>query len=131
MKKSITFKRIIALVSALALSVVMGVTAFAMGQSSTPAGPYGTLTGYIYETGLLITTIDQNPDNAYLTITGEAVNSAGQVIKRVNGQSSRGATYYQLSLAPIPAGTYALYGAHGVQGGNTYGSYVVYTYTSV
>lgn len=107
------------------LSLAVPVCAGTSTQSTTG---YGTLKGY-FSSSSAYTSVGKNNDNAYLTIQGEAQTSAGSTVSVGNMTSSRGQTYVSTGVY-TPSGTYALFGAHGVQGGNTYGAYAVYTYTS-
>jgi len=127
-------KFIAGIAAAAACLSIATVTAFA-NTSSTPATGYGTLTGTLTsgtDTAYYTTQVTQNNDNAYLTIAGSIQDQAGKtLVTKQQINSSRGATTFSGSWTSLPAGAYAVYGTHGVQGGRTYGAYAVYTYTHV
>ena len=122
-------KKIGTVMAALAIAVSLPITAFA-ASNSTKAKGYGTLYGSLTSSGSYTTSVSENGDNAYLTISGTIQNKAGSTIATQNTiSSSRGRTSFSGSYNYIPSGAYAIYGAHGVQGGRTYGAAAVYTYT--
>jgi hypothetical protein len=122
-------KKSISIILAVALVISISVTAFA---ASTPAGAYGTLSGTVSSTGYYTTSVTTNPDNAKLTITGLIQNAAGQNLTTQQLlKSTRGVTSINAQWSSLPAGTYAIYGTHGVQEGSTNPAYAVYTVTHV
>jgi len=115
---------------ALALALCMSISAFAASASTTTTG-YGTLSGTLSSAGAYTTKVTKNTDSAYLTISGTIQNSAGTtLVTQQTIKSSTSATSFSGTWSSIPSTAYALYGAHGVQGGSTYGSAAVYTYTT-
>lgn len=126
LKKS---KKFCAILTALVIVASFQITAFA-GSSSKSTSGYGKLYGSLNSSGSYVTSVDRNNDRAYLLIGGTIQNKAGTtLITQQNITSSRGATYFSGYWTNIPSSAYALYGAHGVQGGSKYGASVVYTYT--
>lgn len=122
-------KKIASVVVAMAMVTCVPLTAFA-GSSSKSVNGYGTLYGSLGRTGSYVTSVSKNNDRAYLTIGGTIQDKNGNTIeKQQNIYSSRGETYFSGSWRYVPSNAYALYGAHGVQGGSTYGAAAVYTYT--
>ncbi len=122
-------KKIACVLVAAAMVTCLPITAFA-GSSSKSVNGYGTLYGKLSSSGSYVTSVSKNNDRAYLTIGGTIQDKNGKTIeKQQNINSSRGETYFSGSWRYIPSNAYALYGAHGVQGGSTYGAAAVYTYT--
>jgi len=109
----------VACIMAFVLAVTpMVVLALVVDTQSTPAGIYGTLTGTLSENGYYTTSVTRNPDSARLTISGLFQNVYGQNIGVQNNlYSARGARFFSGFWSSIPAGTYTMYGTHGVQGG--------------
>lgn len=107
----------------------MVVSATVVDTETTPAGIYGTLTGTLSEYGYYTTSVTHNSDSAKLTISGLFQNIYGQNIGVQNNlYSARGARFFSGSWNYIPAGTYTMYGTHGVQGGTQSPTgYAVYT----
>ncbi|NNJ29508.1 hypothetical protein [Lacrimispora defluvii] len=122
-------KKIAGVLVTVAMVTCLPLTAFA-GSNSTSTKGYGTLYGNLSSSGSYVTSVSKNEDRAYLTIGGTIQDKNGNTIeKQQNISSSRGDTYFSGSWRYIPSNAYALYGAHGVQGGSTYGAAAVYTYT--
>ncbi|RJG21246.1 hypothetical protein [Paenibacillus thiaminolyticus] len=121
-----TIAGLVAVVACFSLS-----TAAFANTSSTSAPGYGTLTGELSGKSYK-TKVSQNRDNAYLTVGGTIQDINGKTLVRQQEiRSSRGATNLSGSWSSLPSKAYAIYGAHGVQGGNTHGAKAVYTYTHV
>ena len=124
-----TGRKLLTSIAALALVLCMSVPAFAATSTTSTSG-YGTLTGTLSSNGSYTTKVTRNNDRAYLTISGTIQNSAGStLVTQQTISSSRGVTSFSGRWSGIPSNAYALYGAHGVQGGSTYGAAAVYTYT--
>ncbi|WCR29618.1 hypothetical protein L3476_13325 [Paenibacillus thiaminolyticus] len=123
-------KKTIAGLVAVVACFSMSTAAFANTQEVDATG-YGKLTGTL--SGKNYTTkVSQNRDNAYLTVGGTIQDINGNTLVRQQEiRSSRGATILSGSWNSLPSKAYAIYGVHGVQGGNTYGAQAVYTYTHV
>lgn len=123
-------KKTIAGLVAIVACFSVSTAAFA-NTSSTSAPGYGTLTGTL--SGKNYTTkVSYNNDNAYLTVSGTIQDINGNtLVQQQEIRSSRGATNFSGSWTSLPSKAYAIYGAHGVQGGNTHGAKAVYTYTHV
>ena len=118
--------------------LLTGVVAAAMAlptfaaRSSTSAPGYGTLYGTITSSGRLTTSVSYNNDQATLLIGGtQADRNGNTLVTQQNLYSSRGAKSFNATWTNIFSNTYALYGAHGVQGGSTHGASATYTYTKV
>ncbi|KTD88331.1 hypothetical protein [Paenibacillus etheri] len=127
-------KMIAGITATIACLSLASVPVFANTDTTSTQG-YGTLKGNLSAESYgayFHTMVDQNNDNAYLTIKGTVQNQNGSTIatkQQVN--SARGQTFFSDNLSPLPANSYAVYGTHGVQGGNTYGAAAVYTYTNI
>ncbi len=91
---------------------------------------YGTLTGYINTLPYIQTSVNKNNDMAKLTYKLEVKDVQGKLIETFSKTSSRGATRIN-GEGYLGEDGKNLYGAHGVQGGNTYNAGAVYTFTSV
>ncbi len=127
-------KKFISLAIVFVMVLAMSITALAynVGSNSKETEGYGLLKGTLSETGYYTTSVEKNPDHAYLTIAGEIQNRLGETIGNVDQiKSEDGATDFAGAWNYIPAGAYVLYGAHGVQGGSKYGAAVVYTVVHV
>lgn len=124
-------KKIGAVMAALALAVSLPITASA-ASSKVKTDDYGTLRGTLNNKGYFTTSVTQNDDNAYLTISGTVQNKAGATLyKQTTIKSSRGRLSFDGYYKSIPSGAHSIYGAHGVQGGSSHGAAAVYTYTTV
>ena len=114
----------------------MAVTAYAASPTETKTTThYGTLTGSVSGTKARVkalTSITKNPDNAYLTIKLDALNTLG-VVQGTTGQrkSPTGIYEYDLDWTNLNSNCNYINGAHGVQGGTKYKADVVYTNTSM
>lgn len=127
MKKN--YKKLIGTIAAFAIAVSMPITAFAGSKDKNVHG-YGTLHGSVNSNGHYVTSVDKNHDKAYLTISSTVQNKRGEtLIKQKTKKSKRGKKSLTKNHKNIPSGAYALFGTHGVQGGRTYGSAAVYTYS--
>jgi hypothetical protein len=127
-------KKLLSCITAIALIASMATVAFALNSDtkSKSATGYGTLSGTVWSDGTYVTSVTSNPDNAQLTITGLIQNSAGQDLAGPTLlKSQRGVTSISAYWSSLPAGTYAIYGTHGVQGGSTHPAAAVYTVTHV
>lgn len=127
-------KKLFAAGIALAMTVALAVPAMAVnvGKNSKTVPGYGTLYGSLSVSGAYVTSVTTNPDQAILTIAGTIQNLAGEtLVEQKTIESNKGATYFNGYWTYIPANAYALYGAHGIQGGGTYDAQVVYTVTHV
>ncbi|MDG0871717.1 hypothetical protein ABEX25_27925 [Paenibacillus thiaminolyticus] len=121
-----TIAGLVAVVACFSLS-----TAAFANTSEVDATGYGKLTGTLSGKSYK-TTVSQNRDNAYLTVGGTIQDINGNtLVQQQEIRSSRGSTNLSGSWNALPSKAYAIYGAHGVQGGNTYGAKAVYTYTHV
>ncbi len=112
---------------------MMSMTAFA-GSDSTSAGPYGTLYGELSGTRaevVSVTSINQNPDNAYLTVKMDAKNKLGATLAAVSDRSERGHVGLYYFWQNHSSDTYSVFGTQGVQGGSTNPAKAVYTYTKL
>lgn len=118
----------------LAMAMVVGATnvsVFAASSSKKVTG-YGTLSGSLNKSGEYTTKVTKNNDKAYLTIGGVIQDRNGKNIKNQQTiKSSRGAKTFHGYWTSIPAKAYAIYGAHGVQGGTQYKGDATYTVTHV
>jgi uncharacterized protein (DUF2141 family) len=118
-------KKFISYITAIALVASLATVAFALNTTtgSITVPVYGSLTGTVRSDGSYLTSVTINPDNARLTITGLIQNSVGQnlVGSTLLRISVPGATSISAYWTYMPAGTYAIYGIHGVQGGGTNG----------
>ncbi|WP_235918103.1 hypothetical protein [Paenibacillus lutrae] len=128
-------KKAIVVGAAAMLSVsLFSVSAFADVQTRSTNG-YGILKGTLTSTAYtasFITNVSSNNDQAYLSYASSVQNSSGATIAtKPQTNSSRGITTFYGSHVGLPAGSYAVNGTHGVQGGNTYGAYAVYTYVRI
>ncbi|TDL55400.1 hypothetical protein QJQ58_14360 [Paenibacillus dendritiformis] len=123
-------KKTIAGLVAVVACFSMSTAAFA-NTSEVDAKGYGKLTGTL--SGKNYTTkVSYNNDNAYLTVAGTIQDINGNtLVQQQEIRSSRGSTNFSGSWTSLPSKAYAIYGAHGVQGGNTHGAKAVYTYTHV
>lgn len=122
-------KKFLAVAMALTLMGATSITVCANTQSLKLNG-YETLTGTLISSGNFTTKVTTNPDRAYLTIAGTIQDVNGNTIynqSQIN--SDRGVKSYSGYYQKKPANAYAIFGAHGVQGGSTYGAGAVYTYT--
>ncbi|KHL91343.1 hypothetical protein QW71_35190 [Paenibacillus sp. IHB B 3415] len=129
-------KKIIFRIAATAACLsLVSVPVFADDSAVKSATGYGTLTGVLsasYYGSYFHTLVSYNNDNAYLTINGTVQNQSGSTVgTKAQVNSTRGVTTFFDNLAPMPSNAYAVYGTHGVQGGNTYGASAVYTYTNI
>lgn len=112
---------------------MMSMTAFA-GSDSTSAGPYGTLYGELSGTRaevVSVTSINQNPDNAYLTVKLDAKNKLGTTLGAESHKGSRGKLGLIFRWLDLSSDCYSVYGTQGVQGGSTNPAKAVYTYTKL
>ena len=127
-----TIKRVLSCVFATALCLSLTATAFA-STGNKSAGNYGKLYGSVSISGLSFstnTTINSNPDNAYLGITLDAQDKNGNsLLETEPNYSSRGVTSFPMS-GYITSDTYKLFSTHSVQGGTTNPAYAVYLVTS-
>lgn len=127
-------KKFLSLAIVFVMVLAMSITALAynIGSASKQTEGYGLLEGTLSETGYYTTSVEKNPDRAYLTIAGEIQNRLGETIGSEDQiKSEDGDTYLAGSWTYIPDDAYVLYGAHGVQGGSKYGAAVVYTVVHV
>lgn len=124
-------KKIICLLLALTLSFALAVPALAynIGEVIKEVPGYGSLQGSLYDDGICITRVDQNPDNAILTLITSLQDSSGNTIETRSAYGNRGDVLLMECWDSFPANAHALYGTHGVQGGSTYQAAVVYTVT--
>lgn len=124
-------KKVIIVCSTLALVLSLSVSALAynIGENSKYVLGYGNLYGCLYDDGLCVTTVEKNPDNAVLSIVTSAQDIMGNTLRSRQVYSNPGDRTLTDWWPTFPANTYVLYGAHGVQGGQTYASAVVYTVT--
>lgn len=127
--KNKTLFSVIFILAIVIATMPIAVLAAVVDTESTPAGIYGTLTGTLSEYGYYTTSVTQNPDLAQLTISGLFQNINGQNIGVQNNlYSARGERFFPGTWNYIPAGTYTMYGTHGVQGGTQSPTgYAVYT----
>ena len=112
---------------------MMSMTAFA-GTDTTPAGEYGLLKGELSGNRsevVSIASVTQNPDNAYLIVKLDAKNKLGKTLFATSKQSSRGIVKYIFHWQNLTSDCYSVFGTQGVQGGRTYPSKAVYTYTAM
>lgn len=125
-----TFKKTLGIVLAMAMVVgAANISAFAASSSKNVKG-YGTLYGSVNKSGRYTTKVSKNTDKARLTISGLLQDKNGKNIdKQRTIKSDRGAKVLQGHWNYLPAKTYAIYGAHGVQDGIKYKDGVVYTVT--
>ncbi|MFC6649242.1 MULTISPECIES: hypothetical protein [Paenibacillus] len=130
-----TKKMIVRIAATASCLSLLSAPVFADDSAVKNATGYGTLTGVLsaaYYGSYFHTLVSHNNDNAYLTIRGTVQNQSGITIStKAQVNSTRGATTFFDNLAPMPSNAYAVYGTHGVQGGNTYGASAVYTYTNI
>ena len=125
------FKKLAIMALTVATVASNGMTAFAASNSKTTSG-YGKLYGSLTKTGNYVTSVTKNPDKAKLTISGTIQDVNGKtLVTQQPIYSGRGATKLSGHWTNIPSRAYAIYGAHGVQGGTKYGAAVVYTVTHV
>lgn len=120
----------------LSVAMSMSLVASASGNSKSVTG-YNTLGGSVGAavTGgyrvITSTTVLTNPDNAYLKTKIDLQDMYGNTQASYVDSSSRGATQFLRDFSvPHFDDVNAIYGAHNVQGGKTYGAQVVYTVTT-
>ncbi len=115
----------------MAMSLLLSVTSVSADDTDyeTVTG-YGTLTGYINTLPYIQTSVNKNNDKAKLTYTLDVRDVQGKLLNSFSKTSSRGAKRIS-GEGFLGEDGKNLYGAHGVQGGNTYNAGAVYTYTSI
>lgn len=118
------------LIASVCCMAMMSMTAFA-NTDTISAGEYGVLKGELSGTRaevVSVTSINENPDNAYLTTKLDAKNVQGTTGTK---QSSRGMLRYTFRWTNLTSDCYSVFGTQGVQGGSSQPAKAVYTYTSL